>query len=115
MLKRGYTHLSIREDVFKKLEDLRDRYGFGSLGDTMAYLLRVEEEHRDLCKQLGTLTELLNKIAEFLASKPLEENVGKRIEELYSEVSSLNIRLDTLSRRVKELEVKIKSYRRKRS
>ena len=115
MPKRGYKHLSIREDVFKRLEEVRDKYGFGSLSDTIAYLLRVEEEHKDLCKQLGTLTELLNKITELLASRPLEEDVGKRIEELHSEVSSLTVRLDMLSRRVKELETRMKSYGRKRS
>ena len=49
MPKRGYKHLSIREDVFKRLEEVRDKYGFGGLGDAIAYLLHVEEEHKDLC------------------------------------------------------------------
>ncbi|GEM_PF-4856357 len=115
MPKRGYKHLSIREDVFKRLEEIRDKYGFGSLGDAIAYLLRAEEEHKDLCKQLSTLTELLDKITELLASRPLGEDVGKRIEELHSEVSSLSVRLDMLSRGVKELETRMKSYGRKRS
>ena len=115
MPKRGYRHLSIRENVFRRLEEIRDRYGFGSLGDAIAYLLRVEEEHKDLCKQLSTLTELLDKITELLGSKSLEEDVGRRIEELHSEVSSLSVRLDMLSRRVKELETRMKSYGRRRS
>ena len=104
--KHGYRHLSIREDVFKKLEDIRDKYGFGSLSDAIAYLLRVEEEHRDTYKQL---TELLNKVVELLTSR---EDVGRRVEELGSEVSSFQIRLDMLSRRVKELEAKMRSHER---
>ncbi len=47
--KRGCRHLSIREDVFRILEEVRDKYGFRSLGDAIAYLLHVEEEHKDLC------------------------------------------------------------------
>ena len=102
--KHGYRHLSIREDVFKKLEDIRDKYGYGSLSDAIAYLIQVEEEHRETYRQL---TELLNKIAELLTSR---EDVGRRVEELDSEVSSLKIRLDMLSRRIKELEVKMRSH-----
>jgi len=41
--KHGYRHLGIHEDVFTKLKDIRNKYGFGSLGDAIAYLLRVEE------------------------------------------------------------------------
>ncbi len=101
--------------MFKRLEEVRDKYGFGSLSDTIAYLLRVEEEQRDLCKQLNTLTELLDKITELLASRPLEEDAGKKIEELRSEVSGLTVRLDMLSRRVRELETRMKSRGGKRS
>ena len=115
MPRRGYRHPSIREDVFRRLEEVRDRRGFGSLSDAVAYLIHVEEEHRDLCRQLSTLTELLKKITELLASRPLGENTGRRVEELRSEVSSLSVRLDMLSRRVKELETRMKSYGRKRS
>lgn len=114
MPRRGYKHLTIREDVFKKLEDVRNKYGFGSLGDAIAYLIRVEEEYRDMHRQLTAIAELLNKIAELLASKP-PEDVGKKVEELGSEVSSLSVRLDILSRRIKELEAKMKNYEGRRS
>ena len=110
MPKRGYRHLSIREDLFRRLEDIRDRYGFGSLGDAIAYLLRVEEEYRDLSKQLSTLIEILGSIAEALSSKHVGEDTGKRIEELRSEISNLSVRLDMLSRRVKELELRMRNY-----
>ncbi len=115
MPKHGYRHLSIREDVFKRLEEIRDKHGFGSLSDAIAYLLHIEEEHKDLCRHLSTLNELLNKLIELFTSRPLGGDVGKRIEELSSEVSSLSVRLDMLSRRVKELEARVKSYGRKRS
>jgi len=108
--KHGYRHLSIREDVFKKLEDIRDKYGYGSLSDAIAYLLQVEEEHRDTYRQLTTITGLLNKIVELLTSRPIEADVDRRVEELDSEVSSFKIRLDMLSRRIKELEAKRRSH-----
>ncbi len=99
MPKRGYRHLSLREELYKQLENLKEKHGFGSISDVIAYLLALNEE-REVYKKLENLLERMNSIVESLEATLSAKGWGK-IEE---EFSIINVRLNMLSRKVKELE-----------
>lgn len=43
MTLRRYRHLSSREELYKRLEEIMKARGFNSVADTIAYLLTLEE------------------------------------------------------------------------
>ena len=70
MPPKGYRHVSLREDVYKKLEELASKLGFTSLNDLLIYLL----ESYNVVLMMGSLDEKLSKILSILLET---KKVGK--------------------------------------
>jgi len=58
MPPKGYRHISLKENVYKRLEDLASELGFTSLNDVVAYLI----DAFGVMSAIGLLDEKLNKV-----------------------------------------------------
>ena len=47
-----YKKISLHEKIFRMLEKLREEKGFGSISDTIAYLVNYYVDTRELIKEI---------------------------------------------------------------
>ena len=69
MPRRGYRNVTLREELFARLEELRKRYGFSGIPDVIAYLVNVEEMCR-ACRDLASLRSAVEQLVNTLGSQP---------------------------------------------
>lgn len=69
MPRRGYRNVTLREELFSRLEELRKRYGFSGIPDVIAYLVNVEEMCR-ACRDLASLRSAVEQLVNTLGSQP---------------------------------------------
>jgi len=60
MPRKGYRNLTVREDVFNKINKIRKELGFGSVSDTIIYLI----EQSKVNERLQKVEEMLEKLLE---------------------------------------------------
>jgi hypothetical protein len=91
MPPRGWTTLSVREEVKKQLEELASKLGMASLNDVVSYLLDKYREFTEISVRPETLlTDLSVKLTDI--SVKLEKHltsISSKVDELLTRVSSI--------------------------
>jgi len=85
MPPKGYSIVTVREDVKKRLDEIASQKGFSSLNDVIAFLL---DKYNEFTVIYGKLTDLMTRLEDL---RCLGEELYTRLERLRVKIGLTNI------------------------
>ena len=85
MPPKGYSIVTVREDVKKRLDEIASQKGFSSLNDVIAFLL---DKYNEFTVIYGKLTDLMTRLEDL---KCLGEELFTRLERLRVKIGLANV------------------------